>query len=343
MTHVVYLSRGHGHGHVATDVRVVAALRSRGATVELASYGSGLDYCVRRGVTCADLGIDDLHDQGPAAAVRIMAYLRSRRDADVVVAHEVFAAPSLCASLGPPCALLTHWFFAEIGAPDRDRLLAGADPLVLLDFAAAHTVPAELSGRVRFTGPVVEPPTYDRVEARRLLGIPPDEFVAVVTTGAVTAYNRAQVDAVVGLARAAWPIHADRPGRLVVLSGETSVRDPAPYHRAADVVIANATFGTMSALAAAGVPTVAVTGGRNPVDRLHADHFARLGLVTVVGADHPVADVRRAVRDATAGDPAGLGWATPDDVAALILAASPRPAKRSPRAHPATTPPGRHP
>ncbi|GAA4205194.1 hypothetical protein GCM10022220_17070 [Actinocatenispora rupis] len=315
-TRIEYLSRGHGHGHAATDVRVAAALRTLGAEVRLASYGSGLDHCTRRGVDCADLGIDDLHDQDPTAALRVLAYLRGRRGTDLVVAHEIFAAPSLCRALGLPCVLLTHWFFAEIGAPDRDALLATPDRLVLLDLAAAHDVPAALADRVEFTGPVAEPYPGDRPAARRQLGLDPAEYVVVVTTGAVTTHNRDRLGALPARVRAALPV---RHARLLVLSGPTAVDDPAPYHRAADVVVANATFGALSELVAAGVPTVAVTGGPNPVDRLHAERFAALGLVTTVDADARTAALADAIRTARPG-PAPVDWCTPAALARRLVA-----------------------
>jgi hypothetical protein len=296
VTRIVYLTRGHGYGHAATDVAVIRALAELRPDVEVeaASYGTGLEYYVQQGMPCADLRIDDVNDQGVDAALRVTAFLRSRATADLVVAHEVFAAPRVCAMLRCRNVLLTHWFFSEIGLPERDEWLRAAESLLVLDFEQAHVVPPELAGRVTFTGAVAKRFEVDRVAARRALGIADAERMAVITTGALTPYNAAHLKALVSKGVAAWRHF----GRVFVLShAEWIGQTPTPelYYAAADVVLANATFTTLSTLRRNAVPTIAVIGEGNPVDRLHAEFFAK-----------------------QRGD-ADLRWAEPRDVARRLL------------------------
>ena len=332
---IVYLSRGHGYGHAATDREITEALCQLrpGITIELASYGTGLKYYSDRGIPCADLRIDDIDDQGLQAALRVMAFLHPRRDADLVVAHEIFTAPQMCATLDLPNVLLTHWFFAEVGAPQRDALLAKPDALVLLDFEAAHQVPPQLAGRAQFTGAVARSLPIGRDQARYELGIADTDFVAVLVTGAVTPINADHVSKVVARGLGAWRARGGTSGRLLVLSEVAPpptdpsvtwvgrINDPSPYYRAADVVVAGATFSTLCVLARNGIPTVAVTGGQNPVDQLHARFFASEGLVRTVDVSASEPEFWDAVQATAAASPDGarLPWATPEDVARRLL------------------------
>jgi hypothetical protein len=321
MTHIVFLTRGHGYGHAAVDVPVIRALRELrpSVTVEAASYGTGLEHYARQGMPCADLRIDDVDDQGVEAALRVTAFLRTRKSADLVVAHEVFAAPRVCAMLGLRNVLLTHWFFSEVGLPERDDVLRAADPLLVLDFPQAHVVPQGLAGRVTFVGAVAKRFDLDRAAARRVLGVGTGERVVVVTAGAVTPYNARHLEALESHALAACAGWA----KPFVLAGSRRVSRPEIYYAAADVVVANATFATLCALVRNAVPTVAVIGQGNPVDRLHAEFFAREGLLELVEAGSlPEGGLRPALEAAVAaGVRAGpsLPWASPRDLARLLL------------------------
>lgn len=326
LVRICYLSRGHGYGHAATDLEIVGALRSLvpDLSLELASYGTGLSFFASRGVPCVDLGIDDVEDQSLDAALRVMAFLRRQESVDLVVGHEMFSMPRMASMLGLRNVLLTHWFFSEIGEPARDVLLEQADRVVLLDFPAAHVPPASV--RAEFAGALAPSYAVSRSDARLALGIPAGAFVVVVATGAVTSVNDAHLRSVVSLGVAAARIGGADP--LIVMSGiEPAPRiawvpwtdSPELYHRAADMVIANATFATLSALARNGVPTVAITGGRNPVDRLHADFFASAGLLATVEVGAAAEEVWSAAEKAASLAPARLPWASPEDVARLLL------------------------
>jgi hypothetical protein len=322
MTHIVFLTRGHGYGHAATDVAVIRALRELrpDVTVEAASYGTGLEHYTRVGLPCADLRIDDVNDQGVAAVLRVTAFLRSRQSCDLVVAHEVFAAPQVCAMLDLRNVLLTHWFFSEIGLPERDELLRKAESLLMLDFPQAHVVPPGLAGRATFTGAVAKRFDLDRAAARRVLGIGETERVVVVTAGAVTPYNARHLEALESHALAAtgsgW-------AKTFVLSGARRVSRPEIYYAAADVVVANATFTTLCTLVRNRVPTVAVLGPGNPVDALHAEFFASEGLLRLVDAAALSASGLRPALDSAlemrSGGSSGLVWAEPRDVVRLLL------------------------
>nr|MDT0663182.1 hypothetical protein [Micromonospora sp. DSM 115978] len=330
MPHVVYLSRGHGYGHAARDRAIAAALRALrpDLVVEVASYGTGLEFYRAHADPCVDLRIDDDDDQGSSATISVATFLATRRHADLVVANEMFTAPSVCDALGLRSVLLTHWFFTELGAPAMDAAMAHAGSVILLDFEQAHRVPARLRRRVTFTGAVAEPFRTDRVEARRALRIDATEYLVVLATGAIYPDKAAHLRAVVAKGLRAWRTRPTGGGRLVVLSGlpptvdDPSVRwvpwtdRPDLYYRAADVVLTTGTFGTICALARNEVPTVAVVGGQNPVDRLHAEFFAAQGFLTAVDASVSDATLGRAVAAARPdGDRAALRWAAPADVA----------------------------
>ncbi|GAB3407603.1 hypothetical protein [Flindersiella endophytica] len=326
MTHIVFLTRGHGYGHAAVDVPVIRALRDLrpSVTVEAASYGTGLEHYARQGMPCADLRIDDVNDQGAEAALRVTAFLRSRKSADLVVAHEVFAAPAVCGMLGLRSVLLTHWFFSEVGLPERDEVLRAAKSLLVLDFPQAHVVPSGLAGQVTFVGAVAKRFDLDRAAARRVLGVGAAERVVVVTAGAVTPYNARQLETLESRAVAACAGWA----KPFVLAGSRRVSRPEIYYAAADVVVANATFATLCTLVRNGVPTVAVVGEGNPVDRLHTEFFAREGLLRLVeGVELSEEALRSALSSAataataaTAVKPrSSLPWAEPHDLARLLL------------------------
>lgn len=320
MTHIVFLTRGHGYGHAAVDVPVIRALRQLrpAATIEAASYGTGLEHYARQGMLCADLGIDDVNDQGVQAMLRVTAFLRSRKSADLVVAHEVFSAPKVCAMLGLRNVLLTHWFFSEVGLPERDAVLRQAKSLLVLDFPQAHEVPSELAGSATFVGAVARRFDLDRAAARRVLGVGESERVVVVTAGAVTPYNARHLEALESHALAACEGWA----KPFVLAGSRRVSRPEIYYAAADVVVANATFTTLCALVRNAVPTVAVIGEGNPVDRLHAEFFAREGLLRLLEGGELSSEVlRAALKSASkAARPSStLPWAEPQDLARLLL------------------------
>lgn len=331
MAHIVYLSRGHGYGHAARDRAIVAALRARrpDSTVEIASYGTGLTFYRSHTDPCADLRIDDADDQGALAALAVTAFLRTRRHVHLVVTNEMFTTPAVCQALGLRSVLLTHWFFTELGVPAMDVALGQADAVILLDFERAHHAPPQLRHRVAFTGAVAEPFRANRPAARRRLGISPGDHVTVLATGAAYPDKMAHMRVVLEKGLDAWRTRpAGGGGHLFVLSSiPPTVDDPSVhwvswtdrpdlYYRAADVVLTNGTFGTMCALARNAVPTVAMVGGPNPVDRLHAEFFAAQGLLTLVDADISPIDLARTVAGARSdGDRTVLPWAAPADVA----------------------------
>jgi hypothetical protein len=330
MPKIVYLSRGHGYGHAARDRAIVAALRGLrpDAVVEVASYGTGLEFYRSHAMACADLRIDDDDDQGPAAAFAVAAFLSARRRADLVVANEVFTAPGVYTALGLRGVLLTHWFFAEVGVPAMDAPLAKAEKIMLIDFEMAHRVPQQLRDRVTFTGAVAPRFLIDRHSARRELGIDATEYVAVLSTGATYQTKVDHMRAVLAKGLAAWRVRRPGKGRLFVLSNLPPAVDdscvewvswtdrPELYYRAADVVITNGTFGTMSALTRNRIPTIAVVGGQNPVDRLHAEFLAGEGLLTAVEVSIPDEELGRLIADVPpVRRDADLPWAEPVDVA----------------------------
>lgn len=299
MRHLVILSRGHGYGHAAKDLQVIEAIRAKqpGLMVSVASSGTGLDFYTSRSVPCVDLGIADSDDQGEHAAWCILRFLLRTGKPDLVVANEVFTAPAICRMLQIENLLLTHWFFSEIGLPQADRCLLGANAVILLDFAAAHRAPVELNVPIHSIGALAKSFPLTRRQARRKLGLAEHAFAAVVTIGAprpdkipdIRILLRTVLNAWRGYARPAdrlfllvppdadWNVSHDFSDKSVCWIGPTA--QPETYFRAADVVLAYATFTTLSELARNRVPTVAIIGSINRVDRLHAEYIASTGHV----------------------------------------------------------------
>lgn len=239
--------------------------------------------------------------------------------------------------------LLTHWFFAEINAPQNDQLFAGASAVVLLDFAAAHRVPAHLMVPVRFTGPLARRFSQDQWQARQQLGLEQDSTVTVITFGSIRPDKLPEIRTMLHTALAAWSIYGGNEDRLLVLAepnerlGITHIshgksvqwvgvtKMPELYFAAADLVIAYATFTTLSDLARNEIPAIAVIGMQNPVDRLHAKYFESMGLIQACNIDVKPDRLwhlgQEAMKRRKLGqlNSSSLAWADSRSIARLIL------------------------
>jgi hypothetical protein len=346
---VVVLSRGHGYGHAATDLRWIKAMRARRPDLEviLASSGTGLDYYRSRSVPCIDLGISDDDDQGADAAKSVARFLfkvvaESSRP-DLVVANEVFSAPEACRILKLRNLLLTHWFFAEIGFPEVDQVFRCANGVILLDFAAAHRVPVHVRAPVHFTGPPAKRFSISRDQARKQLGLASDSLAVVATFGSMRSDKLAEIQTVLRTVLAAWRGNSHSTDRLFVLSNpDESLSDvessqngsvdwvgitktPELYYSAADLAISYATLITLAELARNGVPTVTILGTINPVDNFHATYFQELGLMRVADLHiqpnqlWSLGQVAMQCRAFGQHRYSAMAWGDPEKIAELIL------------------------
>jgi erythromycin esterase len=316
---------------------------ARGLGITVASYGTGLDYYAARSVPCVDLGIADINDQGRHAAWRTSRFLASIDRPDLVVANEVFSSPAACRALRHKNLLFTHWFFSEIGSPESDRVYEDADGVVLLDFPEAHAIPAEIDVPVYFAGPAAPSFEINRQRARKQLGVPQSSRVVVMTFGSMHPDKFTDITAMLAKFLPAWDVEAGEDDRLLVLAppggpwehASTIQRKtvqwvgvtarPEVYYRAADLVIAHATFTTLSELARNGAPTVGVIGSQNPVDRLHAERFSSLGLIKTMELDACPEEVWTIVQETIRWarrprpPPPDEVWGTPEKLAELVL------------------------
>ncbi|WP_369192348.1 hypothetical protein [Streptomyces sp. R08] len=266
MSYVLVLSRGHGFGHAARDLRVIDSIRRQRPDLKLllAASGTAADYFRMHDVPCVDLGIDDAEDMTPAAFARVQAFLRRIRRPQLVVTDEVVAALPFCRKVWKvPCVLLTDWFYSEFGEPEIDPFLNSATEIAVLDFHAAHPGPYNITAPIRYLGPVVRPFADRRAQVREELGISDGSLLAVNTLGGMTA--RDEAGRMTELVLRSWNTRA-RPGdQLHILapspslppSGESQALDapsagagsvvwrgivpePEPLFAAADVVIGDA-------------------------------------------------------------------------------------------------------
>jgi hypothetical protein len=309
---VLYLTRGRGYSHALADVNIITSLKRLDPELELvhASYDLGLKTLRRHGFQPIDLALtldDELDARKYAAAV-----LRAIRvaDPDVIVANEVFWAPAIAQRLEIPCVLLTHWFFENVfGATQRalarDRQLAAATRLVMLDFEQFHPVPESFSGSVSFVGAVR--PIRNNGDGRECAAtfdwLAGREFGLIVAGGGDYQYWPL-LERTVDEFRShpdVWPTpamvfvvpeQAERFARLVDTNGITDrarcvgyIADPMPLMTAASLVISRGSFSSMSELAAMGKPSLQILDQQNPIDRYHAERFSELGTIRTAELD----------------------------------------------------------
>ncbi|CAM5704864.1 hypothetical protein SCALM49S_01964 [Streptomyces californicus] len=228
---VNFVSRGHGYGHAARDLRIMAAMRqvNPGIQIRLASAGSGADYYRSRGVEAVDLGFDDADDMSEAASWRVWRFLYERADADLVVSDEFLTVPGFCRHvLDVPNVLITDWFFAEYGQRDADSIMDDALEVVVPDFPEAHPVPPATTAPVWFCGPLVDAFAPQRADARKALGLDEDALVMTVAAGGRPdriAALRIQLQAL-----QAWSRYAAPTDQLLLLADPPPTRGRAPRH-----------------------------------------------------------------------------------------------------------------
>lgn len=297
-----FLTRGHGFGHAARDLRLIREIRRQrpDAVVDVMSSGSGHRYYRSRGVDCADLGIADERDTAPAASWAVWRRLARGLDTwDLLVADEVFAAiPFGHYVLDRPVVALTDWFFRDFGRADHDRVFDHAAEVIVLDFPESHPVPPRTAAPVHYAGPVVDGFGRERREARAALGAGPEDLVAVLTVGGMPL--RPEAVRMTNAVLDAWSsrtasdrlyILADRADRPqppgVTWTGVCAT--PEQYYAAADVVLADAMGFTACELVANGGRVLALvdaaTVGDFPASFRHRlVHMAGQGWITPLNA-----------------------------------------------------------
>ncbi|MER5771046.1 glycosyl transferase [Streptomyces sp. NPDC001985] len=358
MPEILFLTRGHGFGHAARDLRVIQELRRRpGTTVRIMANGSAVTYYAMRGVQCTPIELPDEdygEDFGEGAAKAVWRALASVPRPDLVVSDEVmWALPFAREVWKRPCVMLLCALWAEYGMPDADRFFDTADEVLVLDFPRNRRESYGTTAPIGFLGPVVQPFPAGRGAARSALGIAERDEVAVLSLGGMNTRpeSRRMATAAIG----AWRAHAGPGARLLLLAdppaeplpvhdgdgapaggGEVVwagvTPEPETYYRAADVVLNDAMGSTVCDLAWNGVPAVALldeesAAGFPKTFPGRIRHLTAAGLIETAPVHEGPPAVWRAIERARAGAAApdraaareGFGWSTGETVAQRLF------------------------
>ncbi|MCW2504366.1 MAG: putative glycosyl transferase [Actinomycetia bacterium] len=347
MQQILFLTRGHGYGHAATDLPIIEHLRQLLPAVEIkiASYGTGLEYYRLRSVDCADLAIDDNDDQTTEALRRVLLYLRTLpRLPDLIVSDELFLLPRLCKRLGIPNVLLTHWFFKDMGLPELDAAMDGANAVIVVDFPDAHCRPDVVGPDFLFSGPLAREIDLDRPAARTRLGLDPINPIAVLTLGSTAEFKVPDLEVAAERYLRAWAARATRAAVLYVLVEksfskklrfeiDSSVRwigvtpDADTYYAASDIILTSSSLNSLGLLGRNGLKGLTLIGHVNEVERLHGEYFAGLGLenIRVVDESAPIGDLTELIDEGLTSKPhrvpaenESLEWGDPAKVSTWI-------------------------
>jgi hypothetical protein len=353
MADILFLTRGHGFGHAARDLRIIEELRKRpDVTVRIMATGTAVDYYRMRGVDCVEVDVADGHESDRASAERVWEAMAAQGRPDLVVSDEVmWALPFARARWRQRCVVVLCALYAEYGLPHLDRLLDQADELLVLDFPQNRPDRCATTAPVTFAGPVVRGFPLGRSEARARLGLDPAEEVAVLSLGGMA--TRSESRRMAGVALQAWSDHAPLGSRMFVLAdppeqesglptgadsagrivwtGVTS--EPETYYAAADLVLNDAMGSALFDLVWNRVPAVALVDEESlpgfPASfRRRVDHLAEAGLVDAVTVRSGPQAVwgamqsarRRAGRWQEGVGPTRFTWSSGASVAARLLA-----------------------
>jgi len=341
---IAFLSKGHGYGHAARDLRLITSMRRQfpGIEIEIGATGSANGFYRARGVECTDIGIPDGRHTSNAAAWQVWRYLHWARHPDLVVTDELTQAlPFAVHALGVPAVLLTDWFHADFANPAMDELFNLARDVFYLDVRESGSTPARVTAPVHYTGPVTERFAGTREAARAALGLPGDVRVAVVSLGGMP--NRSEIRRVLAPVVDAWRANAGPADRMLVCADALPddpvaderivwiglLDDPTPAYLAADVAVVDAMGFTAFELIRNGIPVVALADPE--ITAAFGHSFARRvrfledhDLITTVAPGLASDAVWKCVEAAIGRGGSGAEthpeiWADVDDLAARIV------------------------
>jgi hypothetical protein len=301
------------------DMLIAQELKNHHACdVQFASYATGAATLAENAYPVVDL---KLREDGAYldVLVRSAQLIRARAPA-LVVSHEEFSVLPAAKTFGVPVAFMVDFF-----PPPVDNVmaqsLAFADEIIFIERRGLFAEPAQARGKVRYVGPVVRPLSLtlaQRDEARRAFQIAEDTALISVIPGAWATEQRAPLAEL--LLPAFQALEAPRK-KLIWLAGRdtaaltervravpevTVLEGYSPVERlmmASDLVITKANRGTTIELASAGVPSLSVSYGLNPIDEM----------------------IIPRIRSNTALDARGIDSTYLRDVIAGILGKAPRP------------------
>jgi UDP-N-acetylglucosamine:LPS N-acetylglucosamine transferase len=250
--------------------------------VAFASYGTGAETFRLRGEPVHDL---DLPDQNPYLATLTKAVpLIQHEDPDVVVAHEEFSALPAARILGIPALFLSAWLPSPSSGVFVESLNY-ANRVVVLESPGLFATPPNVPSKSVFTGPMARQmafSTHDRPQLREKLHLPADaRVITVMGSGGLPEAKGALADPVcaafsnlAGPKHLIWIAGSDADLLRVRLAGREDVTvhvfvDPIEQVLAAsDLVITKGTRGATMDCVSAGVPSLSISFGTNPIDDL---------------------------------------------------------------------------
>lgn len=285
MSHrVLFFSRGRGHGHAVPDMAIAHELLNLApeTTVQFASYATGTATLRQGGWEVFDLHLPENNPFLPTLLV--CADVIRRVSPSVIVAHEEFAALVAGRMAGTPSIFLSAWLpLAQGYAHDA---MACADSAIILEEPGIFATPGNMGVQPRFVGRLrreISHTPADRARARGALAVPEDAVVVTVIPGGFASEEKAPFFPLVADAFQRLPFPEKR---LFWLGGadakklasstqdlpSITILDHQPsidhFLVASDVVITKGTRGATLDAVAAGVPSISLSPGLNPIDDL---------------------------------------------------------------------------
>ena len=286
---LLFCERGRGRGHAARDIAIVRELRLREPhiTIEFASYDTGASVLLRAGETVHDL---ELPERNPFSTTIVRtAKLIARLKPRLVIAQEEPAALAAAEILGVRSIFTTHWFPPLI--KESYRALEYADHVLFMEESGIFTEPSQVSGRVRYCGPVLRTFQCDFGKEhliRNRLGLDMGQIVIVVLPGSPPEEREPICELVVSAFRAlsaphkaliwiAGPDYDVIAKCLAEVDGARVVgftQDVDAFLLASDIVITKGTYNISREAMAVGRPSISLSHCQNWVDDLYARRWA---------------------------------------------------------------------
>lgn len=264
------------------DIVTELGLLDKQIHVKFASYSTGAQTFMKRGVPVIDMELPENNLFLPTLekAFRLTTDCKPQ----VVVAHEEFAAIAAAKLANVPAIFISAWLPAA-GTIAAESLVT-ASALLVIDSPGIFPIPPGIRGQVCYSGPITRKLKYtrvDRLALRREMGMEDDALAILVVPGGWAGEERASIaDTVLS----AFFALKQTPKRLLWLAGKDAESLSArtkgmkgvhilpfvdPVERiisACDLVITKGTRGITMDAASAGVPTISLSPGLNPMDDL---------------------------------------------------------------------------